>query len=255
MSIDWITVAAQIANFLVLVWLLRRFLYRPILDGIDARERQIAARMSEAAGIREAAEAAQAEHVAEIARLREAREDLMAATREAAEAERDALLAEARARLKREQAVREAERAAEARRYIADLQRKGASALVALTRKALADLSGETLEERIVTRAASRLGAMTDDLAAAAGDAREVVVTTQAPLPQELRTQIERQLAAAMPGIGTRFRTDPAQPAGLSLRLGGAQLGWTVESYVDGLEAMLEARDPRSPGKGRADAA
>ena len=42
MTIDWITVAAQIANFLVLVWLLRRFLYRPILDGIDAREAEIA---------------------------------------------------------------------------------------------------------------------------------------------------------------------------------------------------------------------
>ena len=48
MSIDWITVAAQIANFLVLVWLLKRFLYRPILDGIDAREAEIANRMQEA---------------------------------------------------------------------------------------------------------------------------------------------------------------------------------------------------------------
>ena len=48
MSIDWITVAAQIANFLVLVWLLKRFLYRPILDGIDAREGEISHRMQEA---------------------------------------------------------------------------------------------------------------------------------------------------------------------------------------------------------------
>ena len=46
MSIDWITVAAQIVNFLALVWLLRRFLYRPILDGIDAREKEIADRMA-----------------------------------------------------------------------------------------------------------------------------------------------------------------------------------------------------------------
>ena len=34
MSIDWITVLAQIGNFLVLVWLLKRFLYKPILKGI-----------------------------------------------------------------------------------------------------------------------------------------------------------------------------------------------------------------------------
>ena len=48
MSIDWVTVLAQIANFLVLLWLLKRFLYRPILDGIDAREAQISKRMAAA---------------------------------------------------------------------------------------------------------------------------------------------------------------------------------------------------------------
>lgn len=48
MSIDWITVLAQLANFLVLVWLLKRFLYRPILDGIDAREAEITKSMAAA---------------------------------------------------------------------------------------------------------------------------------------------------------------------------------------------------------------
>jgi F-type H+-transporting ATPase subunit b len=38
MLIDWFTVGAQVLNFLILVWLLKRFLYKPILDAIDARE-------------------------------------------------------------------------------------------------------------------------------------------------------------------------------------------------------------------------
>ena len=42
MLIDWFTVGAQVVNFLILVWLLKRFLYRPILDAIDAREKRIA---------------------------------------------------------------------------------------------------------------------------------------------------------------------------------------------------------------------
>ncbi|MBT5110502.1 MAG: F0F1 ATP synthase subunit B, partial [Rhodospirillaceae bacterium] len=49
MGIDWITVAAQVVNFLILVWLLKRFLYRPITDAIAARETHIASRVSEAA--------------------------------------------------------------------------------------------------------------------------------------------------------------------------------------------------------------
>ena len=39
MLIDWFTVGAQALNFLVLVWLLKRFLYKPILDAVDAREK------------------------------------------------------------------------------------------------------------------------------------------------------------------------------------------------------------------------
>ena len=42
MLIDWFTVAAQALNFLILVWLMKRFLYKPILHAIDAREERIA---------------------------------------------------------------------------------------------------------------------------------------------------------------------------------------------------------------------
>src|SRR5476649_276177 len=49
MLIDWFTVGAQALNFLILVWLMRRFLYRPILNAIDAREKKIAAELADAA--------------------------------------------------------------------------------------------------------------------------------------------------------------------------------------------------------------
>ncbi len=48
MPIDWFTVAAQVINFLILVWLLKRFLYKPILAAIDEREKGIAAQLASA---------------------------------------------------------------------------------------------------------------------------------------------------------------------------------------------------------------
>ena len=48
MLIDWFTVGAQTLNFLILVWLLKRFLYKPILNAIDAREKRIAAELADA---------------------------------------------------------------------------------------------------------------------------------------------------------------------------------------------------------------
>lgn len=244
MSIDWVTVAAQLANFLVLVWLLKRFLYRPILDGIDAREAAIATRMSEATRIRETAEAAEAEHRAEIARLKAGRESALAALRDEAEAERDALLSAARERIARAQEAREAERIEEARRYSESLHRKGAEALVALLRKALHDLAGQTLEERIVARAIARLPEMTDDLRDAMGDSRNAVVTTRAALSGDLEASIRDAIGTALPGSEVRFETDATLSPGLSLRMGGAQLGWTVDAYVDGLHDMLDDTHP-----------
>src|SRR5574337_881745 len=230
MSIDWITVAAQIVNFLVLVWLLKRFLYRPILDGIDAREREIAERMGEAAQIRTAAEAA--------------------------EAERDALLAEARERLLREQAERAEQRAEEARRYRAELHRDGAKALLSLTRKALKDLADETLETRIVAHASARLTAIAEDLRKAAGESLQAVALTREALPEAARERLRGELARLIPGITVTFRSEPAQAPGLTLRLGGAQVEWTVDSYIDGLDALLaDAGHERIRPGGQGDAA
>lgn len=239
MSIDWITVAAQIANFLVLLWLLKRFLYRPILDGIDAREKEISERMSEARHVREAAEAAKADYQAQIASLRQGREGMMEETRRAAQAERDALLATARAQVAHERQEREEQRAQEARRYSEELHRTGAMALLALTRKALADLSDETLEQRIVKRASSHSESLSEQLQQAAGDNSTAVISTRDPLPQDLQEQLSAELASVLDGRQWRFETDPALSPGLTLRLGGARLGWTVDSYMDGLEELL----------------
>ena len=48
MLIDWFTVGAQALNFIILVWLLKRFLYKPILNAVDAREQRIAAELADA---------------------------------------------------------------------------------------------------------------------------------------------------------------------------------------------------------------
>src|SRR5690554_2652058 len=49
MEIDWFTVIAQLVNFLILVWLLKRFLYKPVLNAIDEREKKIASQLEDAA--------------------------------------------------------------------------------------------------------------------------------------------------------------------------------------------------------------
>lgn len=239
MSIDWITVAAQIANFLVLVWLLKRFLYRPILDGIDAREVEIAQRMQEAVTARAEAKETEEAYRDKVQALDVAQADMTETVRRQAEQQRDVVLADARARMDREQATWQAQLDDETRKYTAKIQGAGAGALLALTRKALRDLADETLEARMAHSLIQKIKPMVPDLARAAGPAGTAVVTSHADLPVAARNAVMSELQARFPDISVRFDTDAQQAPGLLLRMGGAQVGWTVDTYIDGLDEMI----------------
>lgn len=240
MSIDWITVAAQIVNFLVLIWLLKKFLYRPILDGIDAREAEISDRMAEALRARAKAEAEEAAYHRQLESFQASKSTMASSARQAADAERAALEADTRAQLEQERKSWGAHLEEESRKYIANLHQAGAEVVLSLTRKILTDLAGETLEERIVAHFAPRLRSMAEDLRRAAGDDTEAVVITRDPLPSGARDQLQKDLQDVIPNVSLRFVTDAAQAPGLTLRMGSAQVVWTVDSYIDDLDALLK---------------
>jgi F-type H+-transporting ATPase subunit b len=240
MSIDWITVGAQIANFLVLVWLLRRYLYRPILDGIDAREAEIKDRMQQAVLAKEEAQAVEQAYHDKVEALNVAQAEMTETIRLVAEEQRDALLAEARQKLEREHATWTAHLDEEARKYTAKMHRAGGRALLSLTRKALSDLADETLEGRMALHLAKQIKPMIAELRRAAGRAAEAVVTSREPLAAPTQEQVAAELQTLFPQTALRFETDEHQAPGLVLRIGGAQVAWTVESYIDGLDTLIE---------------
>lgn len=242
MSFDWITVAAQTVNFLVLIWLLKRFLYRPILDGIDARERDIAARVAAADVAKAEAEAAVASHSYALEEIVNRKAVLL----EAAQAEADA----ERARLREEtDRIIEAERAGWLKQiavdraaYAEDLSAAGAGALLSLTRKALTDLADADLEERIVAYLGTHLAELGGDLKSAANKAEDAVAVSRLPLSASSRKSLTTAFRAAVADVPLRFETDEDQSAGIVLRYGGGRISWTIGSYLDGLEAELTAR-------------
>lgn len=239
MSIDWITVGAQIANFLLLVWLLKRFLYRPILDGIDAREAEIARRMVQAGQAQKKAETAEAAYRQQQSQLHLNQDALLKRALEATESQRDTLLAQARAKLEQEQQDWHKHLEQERQQFAARLQRAGEETLLELTRKALHDLADETLEAAIVRHVGARLQPMAQELARAAGDSTDAVATTRAPLPEVAQAQMRSEVEKLLPRTALRFAIDPQQAPGLVLQVGGGQVAWTIDSYTEGLGALL----------------
>src|ERR1019366_3583865 len=96
MLIDWFTVVAQAVNFLILVWLLQRFLYKPVLAAIDARELKIAAQLADGAAKKNEAQAERDDFQVKSEAFEQQRGELLRKATDDANVERQRLFAAAR---------------------------------------------------------------------------------------------------------------------------------------------------------------
>lgn len=263
MQIDWFTFVAQVVNFLILVALLHRLLYRPLISAMERREREIERRLDEGEAMkRETAERAEEldRRTAELEERREA--ELERVEREAAE-RRAELMARVRAETDEQQARWSEALDREREGFLEELVGRVAGQSLAVARKALADLADADLEHAVATRFAKQLAELDDDeresLRRAAERAAEgPLVESAFPLPDAVRDRIHDALAEVIPESRTiRFETTDTLGFGVELTVGGLELGWSLERYLGDLEqeiAVLIAAETR-PGGGHGEAA
>ena|ERR1700734_2313627 len=245
MLIDWFTVGAQVLNFLVLVWLLKHFLYKPILDAIDSREQRIAAELADAAAKQTAADNERGEFRNKSKALDEQRSALLAKAADEAKTERERLLSEARAeaaglRTKQENAMRN-----DQMMLARATSRLATEEVFAIARKALADLASAGLEERMGEVFTRRLGEMDGKakelLAAALETAAEpAVVRSTFDMPAKDRAAIQNALNESFSAeIRIRFETAPGAICGIELTANGQKLAWSIAEYLAALEQKV----------------
>ena len=239
MSIDWVTVLAQITNFLVLLWLLKRFLYRPILDGIDAREAEITQRMAAADQAKQDAEVAESQFIKQRAQLVSDQDILLEKALSATEDQRDGLLSDARNRLQQEQKDWRKHLEQERVAFNKRLQETGADALIKLTRKALTDLADEPLEDAIVRHVGKQLEPIAAELVQAAAGNLKAQVSTRDALSAATQALLQTEVQQWLPEVSLSFATDAQQSPGLVMQVGGAQVSWTTDSYMDEFAELL----------------
>ena len=242
MLIDWFTVGAQVINFLVLVWLLKRFLYRPILDAIDAREQRISAELADADAKRAEAKQERETFQRKNQVFDEQRAALLAQATDAAKSERQRLLDEARQaadalRDKRQEALRQ-----EADQLNQALRRRTQQEVFAIARKTLTDLAGASLEARLVEVFIERLGAMDGDARAEFVEALKttfdpVRVRSAFELPPAQRVLIQAALNGAFETeVSVQFDAGPDLVGGIELTANGQRIGWSIADYLKSLE-------------------
>ena len=245
MLIDWFTVVAQMLNFLILVWLLKRFLYKPILDAIDTREKDIAAKIADAEGKQADARKEHDEFDGKNKTFDDQRNALMAKATGDAKAEHDRLVDDAH---KEADGLRASEATAlkdDQLHLTVAIKRMAQDQVFAIARKTLTDLATVTLEERVGEVFTRRLRQMDskgkEELGAALKSSPEASLVRSAfNLPDQQKEAIQNALNETFSSaIRVRYEVDADAISGIELSANGQKLAWSISSYLDRFDENL----------------
>jgi F-type H+-transporting ATPase subunit b len=245
--IDWFTVAVQIVNFLILMALLKYFLYGRIVRAMEEREGQIAGRLAAAERQQQTAEAEAAMYRQQQQALTEQHAELLALARAEAATQRQALLAEARREAEQQRARWQTALQHEQTAFLHDLRQRTNRHVCAIARRALRDLAGAGLEQQIIATFQDKLKTL--------DEATWQVFTTserQAPpslvirsafeVPQRTRQCLQSVLQERLgEAVAVVFQTAPELICGIELLGDGHKLVWGLEAYGRTLEERLTA--------------
>jgi F-type H+-transporting ATPase subunit b len=246
MLIDWFTVGAQALNFLILVWLLKRFLYKPILNAVDAREALVAGKLADAEAKEADANKERDAFKKKNDAFDRAHAKLMDKAAGEAAAERTRLLDEARAAAD----ALSAKRAADVRRDADSLNQalalRAQHEVFAIARQALSDLAGVSLEDRLEAVFIQRLHTMDPEAKASLAGALKAVgepalLRSAFELSAAQRTALQDALNTTLSTkVRLRLETAPDLINGIELIAHGQKISWSISDYLTSLEQGVE---------------
>jgi F-type H+-transporting ATPase subunit b len=244
MHIDWFVLFAQIFNFLLLMYLLKRFLYGRIIKAMDDREAKIAARFAEAEELKNKANEAAELYEKRNQLLNEKKEQMLNEATMAADAKRKELMEKVREEVEavkvrwQDMLVREQDA------FFYDLRQRAAKQLYATARKALSDLADADLEERIVDEFIRRIKMLDEEKSvqmrkAISGGGNKVTIQSAFGISASRQTQIEEVLKKQITnGFTIRYQREPEIVSGIELRVNGHKIAWSLNEY---LETLIES--------------
>ena len=252
MLIDWFTVVAQIVNFLILVGLLKHFLWGRLTKAIDDREARVAGELAKAEENNREAHR-QAEIVqARAVELERKRDELLVQARKEVEEERSKLMEDARDTVLRIEKEWREDLERERTAFFRELRTRAGAEILAVVRRALVDLSSVELQEAVLQVFFEKLRSI-DAATLREMQGKEKLVCSSADLPEATRGKITAILKERLGTVTElKFEKDSAMGWGIELRGNGRRIGWNPGAYLDAMESNLrEALEQQKEGVDR----
>ena len=256
MLIDWFTVFAQIINFLILIFLLKRFLYGPIIKAMDKREEKIASRMQEAEQKRNEAEQEVASYREKTGEIDKLREDMIAQAREESERLKKELVKKAKEEVDDLKSGWHQTVLQEKDSFLQNIRRLSGEQVYSVARQVLSDMADSELEDRMVDVFIYRIKELGDDTLnkikkSVQKSDQGISITSSFSIPQNKRQLITRAMHEYIsPDINIRYEVSRDLICGIEIKVHGYVVGWNLEDYLKSLhEAFNKALDQEAMEK------
>ncbi len=245
MLINGFTVVAQVLNFLILVALLRWFLYQPILKVMQKRQTLIAEQWQAAERLQAEAQQALATYQHQQQELHQQATTWLAEARSAADQERQRLLAQVHQAIADQRTAWQTELHQEQAAFLRTLRQNVIHQTDAIVRQALKDLANADLEAQLVQVFCDRLRQLDPPqhqaiVQALSQTKQPILVRTSFELPSHWRQQVtdalRTQFAIAQP---LEFVTTSDLYCGIEIKLAGQEIVWSLDTYLQLLEQRL----------------
>ncbi len=253
MLIDWFTIIAQIINFLILLFLLHRFLYKPILKNIDKRQDQMQARWDQAETEKEKAKAETEKHRRAQQELDEQREHLLTQARSEAEEIRHTELQQTREEIAQKRQEWKTALENEQQSLIENLQEQFGQQVIEIVRQVLRDIAQADLEQQAIQAFQHKLDELDENTRQAIAQSfshqdHPITVQTSHSLPEPFQNSLRQSLQDhhLLNGQAIHFDLSPDLLFGIRLKNEAYDLSWNAEDYLQNLEQTLRQGLPET---------
>lgn len=249
MRIDWWTLGLQTVNVLVLIWILSRFLFRPLAAMIEARRAAAAKQLDEANAARAAAEAERQKAQQEAAEIAATRADALKRAAEDAEAAKRSSLTAAREEADRLRSAAEAEIARDRQQASAELSDRASRLALDIAAKLLARLPDQARIEGFIDGLVAGLSDLPDTVRASLGaDGAPVRLKAARALSEAEAATCRTRLSEALGRpIAIAPVVDAALIAGLEIDMPHAAVRNSFRADLDRIAATLAQEGEPTP--------
>ncbi|MDX2493498.1 MAG: F0F1 ATP synthase subunit delta [Desulfuromusa sp.] len=249
MELNWSTFLLEIINFLVLVWILKHFLYKPVLDVIARRRAGIEDRLTKAQHLHDEADKLKAEYENRLVDWEHERQQSKVILSQELNEERSRQLESLQTSLAQERGKAQIAESRQRAKTAQTMEHKALQQSAQFATRLLTQAAGPELEERLFDLLVNNLSNLSDDQVATLktqwGDkTKTIIVASVYPLTAVQKNHLEKGLADISGLIlPVQYEQDPDLLAGLNITIGAWVLHANIRDELQGFTEFAYATE------------